>query len=538
MYTVFSTFAAVAAGSHVRPFICIPPRDDRSWLPEGAEFTFGEVLRRVLQLRSDYAGAGYGHGHRAALLLENRPDFLFHFLALNSLGASIVPINPDLVPAEIAYILEHSEADLVVGLSSRLDALRHAARGVPKRPPVADAELWKEAPPVQGRTFLKGSPTDESEAAILYTSGTTGQPKGCVLTNRAMLATARSYVAAGGSITFFAGQDRLISPLPLFHVGGLCLTTLGMMVSGNCIILLERFRPSQFWRDAVAARATVMHYLGVVPAMLMSQPDTPDEHAHSIRFGLGGGASPSLIERFRHRFGIALTEGWSMTEVGRCTWNNYASHHTAQPCIGRSSDGLEARVVDEHDDEVPHGTIGELCVRWAGLEGPRWGFFAGYLKDPQATESGWRGGWWHTGDAVTMEDDGTLIFIDRRKNIIRRSGENIAAAEVEQMLASHPAVAQAAVVAVADEIREEEVLACVVLKDGVQGDLATARLLFDHCGENLAYFKVPGWVLFMSEIPTTGSQKVAKSQLFPGNADPRTYAGIHDLRVLKRRGQS
>src|SRR6185369_520014 len=155
----------------------------------------------------------------------------------------------------------------------------------------------------------------------------------------------------------------------------------------------------------------------------------------------------------------------------------------------------EARVVYDADQDVARGTEGEMLVRWGGPEGPRHGFSAGYLKNPEATEEAWRGGWFHTGDVVRQMPDDMLVFVDRKKNIIRRSGENIAAAEVEACLQAHEAVAQVAVVAAPDEIREEEVMACVVPMPGVTADRALAERLCDFCLDRLAYFKAPGWVL-------------------------------------------
>jgi len=175
-------------------------------------------------------------------------------------------------------------------------------------------------------------------------------------------------------------------------------------------------------------------------------------------------------------------------------------------------------------------------VRWGGPEGPRHGFFSGYLANDEATAEAWRGEWFHTGDVVRQAEDGMLVFVDRKKNIIRRSGENIAAAEVEAVLQAHEAVAQVAVLAVPDEIREEEVLACVVPMPGVVPGRGLAERLADHCLERLAYFNAPGWVLFVERLPTTGTQKVQKAQIFPRGEDPRARPGVLDLRGRKKRG--
>jgi crotonobetaine/carnitine-CoA ligase len=450
-------------------------------------------------------------------------------------GLCAVPMNAKLHAKEFAFILENSGAKLCFVTDDLAATIAEAAKEAPALKEIVDVTTKAYGFMAVGdpSPIADCEPTDL--AWLFYTSGTTGRPKGCILTNQSMMATARFYSGLGGVNTFTLGQDRLLNPLPLYHLAGLCLTSLGMMIGGNCVIVLDRFQPSRLWQDAIATRATVLHYLGVVPALLLAQPEKPEERQHGIRFGLGGGAHPSLMQRFQDRFGFTLVEGWGMTEVGRSIFNAYEPRYPGRYAIGRPRDGLQARVVDEEDREVRSGVIGELCVRWSGPEGPRWGFFGGYLNDPKATEEAWRGGWWHTGDAVSAEADGTLFFVDRQKNIVRRSGENVAAAEVEMILAAHPEVAQVAVVAAPDELREEEVLACIVAAVGSSADAAAARRIFDHCNEQLAYYKAPGWILFISELPMTGTQKISKPRIFPTGQDPRKSSGIHDMRGLKRR---
>jgi acyl-CoA synthetase (AMP-forming)/AMP-acid ligase II len=535
MFTVFGSFAAIAAGVDNRPFICVPPSRGRAYLPEGAEFAYGEMLHRALALQAAYRAAGYGHGHRVAMLLENRPDFLLHLLALNGLGVGIVPLNPDLRPAEMRYIFEHCEPDAAVTLTHRMDDLGAVTTGLAKQTPVFDAERLDDRVPAPAlpppRSDLPGA---ESEAAILYTSGTTGRPKGCIITNRYMVTTGQWYASAGGVIDFSHGNARLYTPMPLFHMAGLCLNSMGMLMSANCLILPDRFHPKTLWQDVIETRATALHYLGVVPAMLLAQPESELERRHGIRFGLGGGASPALRQRFEQRFGFPLAEGWGMTETGRSTFDAFEPRRLDRYAIGAPRNGFEARIVDDNDNELPRGTPGELVVRYAGPD-PRFGFFAGYLKDPEATEAAWRGGWFHTGDVATQDADGMLYFVDRKKHVVRRAGENIAAAEVELILASHPAVKQVAILPAPDELRQEEVLACVELRGGHAADATQARALFDWCNERLAYYKAPGWILFFDALPLTATHKVAKTQIFAAGEDPRTRPGIFDFRAAKKR---
>ncbi|MGH7421289.1 MAG: AMP-binding protein, partial [Candidatus Rokuibacteriota bacterium] len=371
---------------------------------------------------------------------------------------------------------------------------------------------------------------------LLYTSGTTGRPKGCVLSNFYYLNAGAWYRDLGGRLAIEPGRERFLNPLPLFHMNCQAVTATCAILTANCLILPERFSPRRFWPDVVATRATIIHYLGVMPPLLLNQAPSPEEAAHRVKAGLGAGVEPQLHEAFERRFGFPLVEVWGMTETGRIFSDCVEPRAIHTRAFGRPRDGFEARVVDDRDHEVPAETEGELVVRWGGPEGPRHGFFAGYLKNEEATREAWRGDWFHTGDVVRRTADGVLVFVDRKKNIIRRSGENIAAAEVEATLQTHEAVAQVAVLAVPDEIREEEVMACVVPMPGAAADQALAERLCDFCLERLAYFKAPGWVLFLESLPTTGTQKVQKTQIFPRGEDPRRRPGAVDVRARKKRG--
>jgi crotonobetaine/carnitine-CoA ligase len=227
-----------------------------------------------------------------------------------------------------------------------------------------------------------------------------------------------------------------------------------------------------------------------------------------------------------------------MTETGRMISDNHEPRAIHTRAFGRVSPWIEARAVDEHGNEVPPGEPGELVIRHSAAT-PRKGFFSGYLKNEEATETAWKGGWFHTGDAVMRDAQGVFYFMDRKKNIIRRAGENIAAAEIEACLTAHDLVKQVAVLAAPDEVREEEVMACVVARnpeDVAQESQreAIAQALFDWCYERMAYFKAPGWILFVDSLPMGTSAKVQKIHIFPPGTDPRQQAGVIDLRHLKK----
>ena len=536
MNTVYEAFCATARLAPDHAFLCAPPAPGRAYHPDGVEYSYAAARAEVERLRAAYDDVGYGHGHRVALLLGNRPEFFFHYLALNALGCGIVPINPDYRHDEILYQMTHSEADLAVVTSARVSDLEAVARARgDKALPVIAAERWPDRLPMPRVAPRSGTPALDSECSLLYTSGTTGRPKGCVLTNLYYLNSGAWYRDMGGLVALEHGRERILNPLPLFHMNCQGLTATCVMLIAGCLILPERFSATRWWKDVVATRATIVHYLGVVPPMLLNQPVAPEERQHAVKFGVGAGVEPELHEAFEKRFGFPLIEAWGMTETGRVTMVNREPRMIHTRAFGKPFGGLEARVVDEVDRDVPRGTDGELLVRWGGPEGARHGFFSGYLKDEAATEHAWRGGWFHTGDVVRQDDDGMLYFVDRKKNIIRRSGENIAAAEIEAVIQAHEAVAQVAVLPAPDELREEEVMACIVPMPGVSGDALLAGRVFDWCMQRLAYFKAPGWIVFLPTLPTTGTQKVQKTQIFAKGEDPRARAGAIDLRDRKKR---
>ena len=532
--TVFDLFEAAAQRVPEGGCLCAPPMAGRAYYPDGVEISYRAARERVASLGALYREAGYGRGHRVALLLENRPDFHLHWWALNALGCAIVPINPAWRQDEMVYLIDHSEAALVVSVPERLADVEAAAHLCEHAVPIVDAAaLPARLPAPRGGVTAGGVPGIDDEAALLYTSGTTGRPKGCILTNRYFLNSARWYREAGGLMTLEEGCERLLNPLPLHHANALAIGSMAMLSAAGCIVMADRFHPRSWWADVAATRATIIHYLGIMPPLLLSLPPGPRDRAHAVKFGAGAGIDPKHHETFESRFGFPLIEGWGMTEVAMPTWASVEPRQTDTRAFGRPLSGCEVRVVDDGDRTVPPGVPGELTLRMTG-DDPRRGLFSGYLKDPEATDGAWRGGWFHTGDVVTQAADGMLCFVDRKKNIIRRSGENVAAAEVEAVLQADERVAQAAVIAVPDELRQEEVMACIVPAPDAGADRGAAAALQDMCLERLAYYKAPGYLLFVDALPVTSTQKVQKVKLFPDGTDPRQVAGCHDLRTRKR----
>lgn len=534
--TVAALFARSSAQWPARPYLCVLRETAQIYGVAAGEIRYDELHAQVLSLRAQYGAAGYGHGHRVGLLLENRPAFFAHWFALNGLGVSVVPINADLRAAELEYLIGHSEIALAVALASRHSALAAAARAA-GRPLalMADGDTPPAAPfpaPSAGAT-----PDELTECALLYTSGTTGRPKGCVLPNRYYLQAARWYAQLPGMARLHDG-DRMLTPLPLVHMNAMAFSAIAMVLTGGCLIVLDRFHPASWWANVRESRATVIHYLGVMPAMLMKAPESADDRRHSVRFGFGAGVDKGLHAPFESRFGFPLLEAWAMTETGAgaVVMVTDEPRQVGTSCFGRETTEVEIRLVDDRGAEVATGEPGELLVRHGGSD-PRFGFFERYLKDPQATDEAWAGGWFHTGDIVSRDAQGLLHFIDRRKNVIRRSGENISAVEVESVLNQFPEVRVSAVAATPDTVRGDEVLACVVTHEPVEASRREdfARRLVAHALERLAYFKAPGYVAFVDDLPLTASQKIQRGELKTLAQTLPSAAHCIDTRALKRR---
>jgi acyl-CoA synthetase (AMP-forming)/AMP-acid ligase II len=518
MLTVHDVFCATAKRKPDTEFLFVEEQTAQAYGLVAGAIRWGEAAAIVAALRLVYSKAGYGHGHRVGLLLENRPAFLFHWFALNALGVSVVPINAEMRTAELEYLVGHSEICLAVVLPERADDLRSAAARAGTALEVAGLTDYGFAPAsCYAQAPRRDQPIDElSECALLYTSGTTGRPKGCILSNAYFLRAGAWYAQLGGICAMLGDAERIVTPLPLNHVNAMAFSTMVVLTQGGCLIQLDRFHPSRWWQCVRDTRATIVHYLGVMPAMLLAAPASSLDRQHSVRWGFGAGVDRKNHAPFEERFGFPLVEAWAMTETGAaaCIMANHEPRHIGTSCFGRAEPFVEVRLVNEQGADVPDGVPGELLVRSSGAE-PRRHFFAGYLKDESATLHAWAGGWFHTGDVVRRDAQANLYFVDRKKNVIRRSGENISAVEVESVLNQHPAVKACAVAATPDDLRGDEVLACIVAMDPV----ATARReelaasIVRHALERLAYYKVPGYIAFVDELPLTASQKIQRAQL-------------------------
>lgn len=516
-------------------FIHIPLEASERYSDRAIDLSYDQAGIQIEQLQQRYGEQGFGRGHRVALMLRNRAEFFLHWIALNGLGVSLVPINDEMSLAEQGYIIAHSEACLLVHLPELTSRVQQLQATLSSKLMLLASDQMSQLAIAPAVSADKKS-SAQTECALLYTSGSTGKPKGCILSNEYFILSGHRYLELGGLCAMALGSERLITPLPLVHMNAMACSTMAMMLSGGCIVQLDRFHPKSWWQTVREARATIIHYLGVMPAILLELPETETSFSSQIKFAFGAGVNPKQHAVFERRFGFPLIEAWGMTETGNfgAIVANFEPRYLGTACFGRVPKHLEIRLLDETGADVALGEPGELLIRASG-DRPKKGFFCGYLKEPKATAKAWEGGWLHTGDRVRQAETGVLHFVDRNKNIIRRSGENISALEVEAALSEDLAVKMAVVCAVADALRGDEVMACIMPKNPAQNSLPEAEQILLRLKSQLAYFKLPAYIAFCDELPLTASQKpkraevklLAKSLLKEGNC--------YDLRHLKRR---
>ena len=538
MATVYQEFFRTSQNAAEKPFLHIPASAAKHYASSAIDLSYAEGLTAIDACAQDYQRKGYGCPMRVGLLLENRAAFFIHWLALNKLGCSVVPINGEMQPEEINYFLDHSEAAVVVSVPEKLPLLEDACQKLRVKPALIDFNKIQDLPAVNQQGSRESPTIDKNtECALLYTSGSTGKPKGCILNNTYFTAFGAWYRNFGGLGEIEWGKERLLTPLPLGHMNAMAVSTTGMIMNAGCIVQLDRFHPKTWWQSVRESKATMLHYLGVLPAILLELPDNEDDDfSQQIKFGFGAGVNPKHHAIFEKRFGFPLIESWAMTECGSggCISANHEPRHVGSCCFGSADASVEYQLVDEKKNVVAKGEPGELRVRAAGRD-PKRGFFSGYLKNPEATAEAWQDGWLNTGDVIREGDDGKMHFVDRRKNVIRRSGENISALDVESAMSQDPAISEILVCPVPDDLRGDEVAACIITKDSLAHDQQLADDIVRRGLEHLAYYKLPGYIIFCDDLPKTASNK-------PRRADVKNLAKnrvesqqCYDTRRLKKR---
>ena len=466
---------------------------ERPLLRFGAEtWTYAALRDDVARLAGALAGHGVGPGDRLLVVSENRPEVLRLFLACGWLAAVFVPVNPALRGEGLRHALTSARA--------RAIAVEAAAHDVVAEAGVEPTWVLDEGGLPAGGAAVPPYPAAPGDtSAILYTSGTTGPAKGVLCPH----AQWYWWAVNTGRVLELGRDSVLYTNLPLFHTNALN-TFCQALVAGATYVLGPRFSASAFWRRLAEADATVTYLLGAMVSILLRTPPGEQDRAHRVRAALAPATPPDLHEPFRERFGVRLLDAWGSTETNIVISNTLAELRPGT--LGRVLEGFEARVANEHDAPVADGTPGELLVRHR----EPFAFATGYDALPEATAQARRNLWFHTGDRVVRDPDGTFRFVDRLKDVIRRRGENISSFEVEQALLAHEDVAAAAVVPVPSELGEDEVLACVVPRTGASLDPAD---LVRFCEPRLARFALPRYVEIVGELPLTAGGKVEKHRL-------------------------
>jgi len=491
---------------------------------EGVSLSVAELDAAAARWADSLAGLGVVRGDRVAICLPNGLDAPAAWLGVAALGAVVVPVNYGYRDADLRFMLSDSGAATVVTTPERApDLLRAAARCLGIRtvavlgavaPPGAEplADRLANASPARDLA----PPAANDLVTLQYTSGTTGFPKGCMLTHGYWLQLGASAIEYGG----FTQDDVILSAAPVWYMDAMWHVTLALM-AGAPLVLLPRFSASGFWHTVRENGVTFFYCLGTMPVLLLKQPPDPElDRGHRVRFVLCSGIVPQLHRTFEERWGCPWREAYGTTEIGAGLMVPLDdTDSVGSGFMGRVVEHREARVVDpETDTPVPRGTPGELQ-----FHGP--GMMLGYWGHQEASDRYLRGGWAHTGDLAVENERGYYRLVGRLKDMIRRGGENVSAVEVESALAEHPGVHAAACVPIPDEVRGEEIKAYVQLAPGIDGGVSDPGALLGWLAQRLAAFKVPRYLEFVESFPLTPSERIAKHLLKPGRTWDATIPG-------------
>ncbi|MBD0862489.1 AMP-binding protein [Gordonia sp. zg691] len=506
----------------------------------GVQLTYREVWDLALRRAGGLRALGVGPGDTVLCLLDNNSDAVVSWFAANALGAVWVPVNTALKADFLRHqasdsgaavaIVEGDYAERFVDIEAGLPELTHLAYRGGTAPdgltrvtalPLADVDAAGDAAPVG-----KPIPADYRDLSMLiYTSGTTGPSKGCMISHN---------YAANLAATSAAKRDRshtLWTPLPLFHLNAAATSVLATAVNQSTLAIAPRFSVSNFWPEVERTGARRVSILGVMISLIASMPDTPEMvrcHGQIVQVG-GAPWTPELIEIWQSRFGVQ-SAGSAVFGLTEATYITSTPTSMAPPlgCAGRRNNDFDVRIVDDEDNELPDGQPGEIILR------PRRPhiMFEGYWRRPEATLAVTRNLWFHTGDVGRFDDDGWLWFVDRKKDYLRRRGENISSFELERTFRSHPDVTEVAVHAVPSEFTEDDIKVTAIL---VEGSALTEEQLCSWSLDKLPYFAVPRYIEFRRELPKNATGKVLKYQLRDEGVTPSTWViDSSDLTIVKR----
>jgi crotonobetaine/carnitine-CoA ligase len=481
-----------------------------------SQISFEQLHVRTNQVAQGFRELGVGYGHKVALMLPNCAEHIYCWFGLNKVGAADVPINIALRGNGLAYQINHGDC---IGLVADEDYLEYLDKIIGQLPQLrfiivlrrqsgkVTLPNWANIESLDYHDFVKRPETSldvnvnfKDLSSILYTSGTTGPSKGVMISHHYW------YKAAASSVNYarITEDDVLYTPMPFFHSAARGMTILPAILADAKAVMVERFSASGMLEDARRWNCSVANYIGGMISILMKQEARERDGDNPLRLMVGGAAPAPLWESFQQRYNTMLLELYGLTE---CLFNlvNPYDNRRAGSC-GKPINGYRVKVVDDDDNEVPPGTVGEILVQ------PESMFLGtnGYYKMPEETLELTRNFWFHTGDLARMDEDGYFYYADRKKQAIRRRGENISSFEVECVINEHDAVLESCVVGVPSELGEEDVKAVVVLKEGCSLDHME---LINWCKARMAYFSIPRYIAYRNSLPKTPSDRVEKYKL-------------------------
>ena len=490
--------------------------------------TYQELLEYTLATAALFRDMGVEHGDRVCVFLPNGPEYIFIWMGLARLGAICVPINTAFKRDETAYILNNAQPKVLVAHDTLIEVAHEAAQLYPSLSQILTVsndsgprgnqrDFWAllgQTSPISLGELGDVKPTDIS--MLVYTSGTTGNPKGVMITHE-------MYVAAGqGFATWTAAgpDDRFFTCLPFFHANTHYYSTMGSLTAGASLVLEDRFSASRFLQQVRESKATVVNFIGMMLPVMLKSPSLAIDRDNSVRVFYGSPApSPETLAEFEERFGARVLTAFGMTESCYGTIERMDQpHRPGTAGIPRWHPDPrfqnQLRITDEKGRSLGPRKVGEITLKSPAVT-------PGYWRDTKRTEEALRDGWLYTGDLGWVDEDGYLYFVDRKKDVIRRRGENISSQEVEDVIRKHPDVMDCAVIAVPSELGDHEIKAYVVPgtlltpSDGAEESTSTLSPedIVYWCAERLAYFKVPRYLEFREELPKTPTMRVRKDVL-------------------------
>ncbi|MBU2497541.1 MAG: ATP-dependent acyl-CoA ligase [Proteobacteria bacterium] len=484
-------------------------------LHEDVKITYKELDEKANRVANGLLGLGIKKGDKVCLIMGNSIEFLYTWFALAKIGAVKVPINIALKGNLLRYIIDHSDASVAIVDNDLVDRVVFVQNEIKKIKTIIIVPEYEEkevgfGPQFKIRKFTelyKGSskrpPSDVhfyDPMAILYTSGTTGPSKGAILSHA-------HYYFIAQQANYYMRYDEesvLYSCLPLFHANASMLSALGAMLAHGSYAMGKRFSLTTFWQEIRSYRATHTNILGSIFPLLWRQPPSEDDAKNPLKVMNTALLIPEF-EEFERRFDLKLVTMYGTTETGIVMVSPFEEKIRPGFC-GKPLKAYDAKIFDDNDIECGAETIGEIVVR--GNE--PYSQMDCYYNMPEATVKAFRNLWYHSGDFAYRDEDGYFYFVDRKKDALRRRGENISSFEVEGVISSHPKVLESAVFAVPSEFGEDDVMAAVVLKSG---EKMTPEELIAFCEERMAYFAVPRYLEFRESLPKTPTARVEKYKL-------------------------